>query len=92
MNVLQLRIHIKDGGETENYYRLVVENERFHHGIRWKEGQVKIDSSTTYSYDVDLSEDELLSHEMITTIFGKEINVNRIRYLQNESFQGEGTN
>ena len=44
MNVLQLRIHIKDGGETENYYRLVVENERFHHGIRWKEGQVKIDN------------------------------------------------
>lgn len=76
MNALQLRIHIKDGGETENYYRLVVENERFHHGIRWKEGQVKIDSSTTYSYDVDLSGDELLSHEMITTIFGKEINVN----------------
>ena len=34
MNALQLRVHIKDGGETENYYRLVVENERFYHGTR----------------------------------------------------------
>lgn len=61
----------------------------FYHGIRWKEGQVKIDSSTTYSYDVDLSGDELLSHEMITTIFGKEINVNPYQVFTNESFRGK---
>lgn len=47
----------------------------------------KIDSSTTYSYDVDLSGDELLSHEMITTIFGKEINVNPYQVFTNESFR-----
>ena len=89
MNTLQLRIHLKDRGETENYYRLVIENERFHHGIRWENGHGKIDSSTTYSYDVDLSGDELLSHEMITPIFGKEINVNPYQVFTNESFRGK---
>lgn len=29
MNTLQLRIHLKDRGETENYYRLVIEMKGF---------------------------------------------------------------
>lgn len=89
MNTLQLRVRIKDGGETENYYRLVVENKMSRHEILWKEGQIKIDSSTTYSYNVDLSGDEILSHEMISTILGKEINTNPYQVFTNESFRGK---
>ena len=60
-NMLQLRIGMKDQGDTENYYRLVVENETFYRGSFRRNGHVKIDSSITYTYDVDLSGDELLT-------------------------------
>ena len=88
-NMLQLRIGVKDHGGEENYYRLVVENETFYRGSFWRDGHVEIDSSITYSYDVDLSRDELLSKEIVSTILGKEINTNPYQVFTNKTFQGK---
>lgn len=88
-NILQLRIGVKDHGDPENYYRLVVENETFYHGSFWRDRHVEIDSSITYSYDVDLSGDELLSKEIVSTIWGKEININPYQVFTNKTFRGK---
>lgn len=88
-NMLQLRIGVKDQGDRENYYRLVVENETFYRGCFWKDEHVRVDSSTMYSYDVDVSGDELLSQEIVSTIFGKEINTNPYQVFTNKTFRGK---
>lgn len=88
-NTLYLRIHVNDEGGAVNYYRLVVENETFIHGTQWNDGQVQIGNSVHYTYDVDLSGDELLSGEVISTIFGKEINANIYQVFTSEGFSGK---
>ena len=88
-DMLHLHVGVNDHEDLENYYRLVVENETFYRGDFWKNGSVKIDSTITYTYDVDLSEDELLSKEIFETIFGKEINANPFQVFTNKTFRGK---
>lgn len=88
-NMLQLRIGMQDQGDSENYYRLVVENETFYRGSFRRNGHVKIDSSITYAYDVDLSGDKLFSKEIVSTIWGKEINTNPYQVFTNKTFRGK---
>lgn len=85
-STLQLQIRVKDNGEIVNYYRLVVEDEIYSYDCQWKDGHPELGSSVKYTYDVDLSGDELLSGDVISTVFGKEINANPYQLFTNKTF------